>query len=77
MIRLLKVFAISSDYNLNKHPIQEKLVMEIEKKLHEMDENDVLQLLRTYQYLTPDIKGSTKLFHKLNDTVTELAIQNS
>ena len=51
--------------------------MEIEKKLHEMDENDVLQLLRTYQYLTPDIKGSTKLFHKLNDTVTELAIQNS
>lgn len=62
MIRLLRVFSIAADFNKTNHRILHKLTVEIEKKLHEIDENDVLQLLRSYEYLEGDITGSGRLF---------------
>ena len=52
MVRLLRVFAAASHYNLADYYIQNKLCGALEERLHEFEETDVLMLLRTYANLS-------------------------
>lgn len=76
MVRLLKIFAYSEKANLHRHKIIDRLVKSLESRIAELDEGDVIQLLKCYQYLDFDVPYSNKLFNQLNQTIIEQALQN-
>lgn len=74
VVRLLKIFSYSQHLNHNRHSIIEKLVKIIDSKIEELDEQDVINLLKSYQYLPSDIPRSNILFNKLNQMVKDQAL---
>jgi hypothetical protein len=59
-----------------KHRIIERLIKHIESRLNELEENDALNLIKAFQYLETDVPGSNRLFNKLNQTISDQALQN-
>lgn len=62
--------------NLMRIPILEQLVRKIHSNIESLQENDVIAILKAYQYLQTDIKFSTKLIQDLNATVISSAVAN-
>lgn len=48
----------------------------LQDRVNELEERDVLILLKAYKYLPPQTLGASMLFKKLNETVVELALEN-
>jgi hypothetical protein len=71
------VFAEVEDVNAITLPIVSRLISIAEANIQEFEEGDVLTLLKSYQYLDSAIPKSNRLFKKLNETVHELAKQNT
>lgn len=51
------------------------MINSIEEKLDELEEKDVITLIRTYEFLDPSTSGNLRLFNKLNKTVIDLALE--
>ena len=69
MIRFLKVFAEAKEINLHGYSIISNLISEVERNIQEIEDTDVIHLVRAYQFIDPSQPKSGKLFNKLNDTV--------
>lgn len=74
--RLFKVMAQASHKTLNYFPLLDHLTRTIHKGIDSLRENDVISILKAYQYLQRDIKFSQKLLNDLNATVVATAIEN-
>lgn len=74
--RILRTFAFASHTNLMRIPLLEQLVKKIHQNIESLQENDVIAILKAYQYLQTDIKFSTKLIQDLNATVVSSAVAN-
>ena len=59
--RILKTFAFAAHTNLMRVPLLEQLVRKIHQNIDTLRENDVIAILKAYQYLQSDVKFSTKL----------------
>jgi hypothetical protein len=57
-------------------PLLEQIVKKIHQNIESLQENDVIAILKAYQYLQTDIKFSTKLIQDLNATVVSSAVAN-
>jgi ABC-type Zn uptake system ZnuABC Zn-binding protein ZnuA len=57
-------------------PIVEQLVKSVQKGIDSLRENDVISILKAYQYLARDVRFSGKLLTELNNTVVATAVEN-
>ena len=57
-------------------PLLEQIVRKIHQNIESLQENDVIAILKAYQYLQTDIKFSSKLIQDLNATVVSSAVAN-
>ena len=74
--RLLKIFAQASHILVQDMPILESLVRQLQKNLDNLRENDVITILKAYQYLNRDVRFSNRLLQDLNSTVVATAVEN-
>ena len=74
--RILKSFSYAAHSNLMRIPLLEMLVRKIHQNIDTLRENDVIAILKAYQYLSTDVKFSSKLIQDLNATVVSTALEN-
>lgn len=75
-VRMVRVFAYSEHVNMGRHRIIDKLIKYIESNLNQLEENDAINLLKAYQYINSDVPLASRLFNKLNVTISEQALSN-
>jgi len=58
------------------YPIVEALIKQISAKIDSLQENDVMSIIKAYEYIQNDERYSSRLFGDLNATVVESAAEN-
>jgi enoyl reductase-like protein len=76
MIRIIRVYSIAAKTTLNKYNILDLLVRSVDQRLQELEEGDVLTLLKTFETLDKQVSYSDTLFKNLTETVSQQAIEN-
>ena len=76
MSRMIKHFATASKLNFVKYPLIDKLVGAVFINIEDVEERDVLTILKAYEHIDQMTMGSGKLFKKLNETVVEVALSS-
>lgn len=75
MVRLANVFSSASSVNVTRYSILDKLMIAIEEKLADLEERDVIILIKSYENIDSSVLGNARLFNKLNKTVADLAAE--
>ena len=73
---MIRALSYASHGNLSQYPLVDRLASNLEKRVNEFEEAEVLQLLRSYEYIGNNVKFSNRLFKALNDTVVKSALAN-
>jgi hypothetical protein len=62
--------------NYVKYGILDKLMLNLEKNFEQLEEREVLLLINAYQHMSPSVVANSRMFYKLTDTVSKLAVEN-
>jgi len=74
--RLLRFYAMAQYLHCRSYPIVEALIKSISTKIDSLQENDVISIVKAYEYIPNDERFSSRLFGDLNATVVESASEN-
>lgn len=74
--RLLRDFAQASYRNVSHYQIIEHLVRQINQKLEDLRDSDVITLLKAYPYIPQNVRQANKLLSILNETVVSSSVQD-
>ncbi len=73
---LVFIFAEAYRANFFKYNIMDKLILNLEKNFESLEEKEVIQLINAYKSMNPSVVANSRMFFKITDTVSKLAVEN-